>query len=104
MSGGMAPEMEAALLLLDKSARQLGIWGHAWAEAEWEYRVALGKKMEEGHEKGVPAAILGDVCRGKVGPLGLARDRARAEYEAAKAMIGLYTLRIQVLGREVRGG
>lgn len=111
MSDGMDLylELQAKAAMLDRALSQMKSRGRAAAQAEQDYRVALAQKLLLEREKGVPATILSDVCRGdrQIARLKFERDVAEVTYKSAMEACNVYKLQIKVLenqiDREYRG-
>lgn len=102
-------ELGEKVKTLDQALLQIKKRGKDYAQAEHDYRVELSKKMLEEREKGTPASILGDVCRGsgEIARLRLKRDVGEAMYKAAVEACNVYKLQLRILEsqieREYRG-
>ena len=102
-------ELQTKVTLLNRALRELGDRGRAAADAEREYRVALAQKLLSEREKGLPATLLPDICRGdrEIARLKFQRDVADTVYKAALEACNVYKLQIRVLenqiDREYRG-
>lgn len=72
--------------------------GREKAEAEREYRVALSKTMLRLRSDGIPATIIGDVCRGipEIAELRCKRDCAEADWEANREAHYLHRQRAEM--------
>lgn len=100
MSGqDLISELGAKVEMTDKALRELGARGRAYAQAERDYRVALSQKILEEREKGLPATLIGDICRGnkQIAALKFERDVAETVYKSALEAINVYKLQIRVL-------
>lgn len=89
--------------LLDTAIGELGKRGRAYAQAEHDYRVAMAKKLLAERDKGTPATICQDICRGspEIAKLRFERDVAETLYDAAKEAINGYKLQIRILDAQV---
>lgn len=111
MSDGMDLyiELQSKVAMLDRALSQMKNRGRAAAQAEEDYRVALAQKLLLEREKGVPATILSDICRGdrQIAKLKFERDVAQVTYKSAMEACNVYKLQIKVLenqiDREYRG-
>jgi hypothetical protein len=90
--------------LLDAAIKQLGKRGQAYAEAEMTYRIALSRKILEERDKGTPATITSDICRGdaEIARLRFERDCAEIVYKSAMEAINSYKLQIRILDAQVQ--
>lgn len=97
-------EIKMKITLLDAAITQLGKRGAACAEAEREYKIALAKKILEEREKGTPATIISDVCRGspEIAKLRFERDCAEVVYKSALEAINSYKLQIRILDNQIQ--
>lgn len=89
--------------MLDAAIRELGTRGRAYAKAEHDYRVALAEKTLIERDKGTPATICSDVCRGdrKIAKLRFERDVAEVVYRSALEAINATKLQIKILDAQV---
>ena len=89
--------------MLDTAIRDLGTRGRAYAQAEHDYRVALAEKTLVERDKGTPATICSDVCRGdrKIAKLRFERDVAEVVYRSALEAINATKLQIKILDAQV---
>lgn len=89
--------------LLDEAIRQMGKRGHAYAEAESNYRIALAKAILQEREKGTPVTIISDICKGKleIAKLRFERDCAEIMYKSALEAINNYKLQIRILDSQI---
>ena len=89
--------------MLDTAIRELGTRGRAYAQAEHDYRVALAEKTLLERDKGTPATICSDVCRGdrKIAKLRFDRDVAEVVYRSALEAINATKLQIKILDAQV---
>lgn len=92
-------QVQQKTALLNTALRESKDRGIASAEAERAYRVALSKAMLLERERGTPATILADVCRGRedIAALRQERDIAEALYKAAREAINVYKIQLRVL-------
>ncbi|ENJ9653520.1 hypothetical protein AB2T14_001128 [Clostridium botulinum] len=58
-----------------------------YAEAEKEYRLALGKEILILREQGIQATLIPDIARGNVSELKFNRDIAEVTYKTCKEML-----------------
>lgn len=102
-------DLQSKVQLLDKALQQLGKRGRDYAQAEYEYRVALSKQIAIERSKGTPVTIISDVCRGtqEIAKLKVMRDCAEVTYKAAMEACNVYKLQLRLLenqiDREFRG-
>ena len=89
--------------MLDTAIREIGTRGRAYAQAEHDYRVALAEKTLIERDKGTPATICSDVCRGdrKIAKLRFERDVAEVVYRSALEAINATKLQIKILDAQV---
>lgn len=102
-------ELNCNMEMMLKALKQLSKRGRAQAQAEYDYRVALQKKILQERDKGTPVTIISDICRGTpdVARLKMERDIAEVVYKSAQEAINAYKIQIKVLentiDREYRG-
>ena len=95
--------------MLDTALKQLGNRGRAAADAEQKYRIALAQKIMVERDKGTPATIMSDICRGdpQIAKLKFDRDVAEVTYKSAMEACNIYKIQVKVLenqiDREYRG-
>lgn len=96
-------ELQGRVAMLDKALGALGNRGRAAAQADHDYRVALTQKILTERDKGTPATIMSDVCRGdrEIARLRLERDIADVVYKSAMEAINCYKLQIKVLENQI---
>lgn len=89
--------------LLDAAVRELGIRGRAYAQAEQDYRIALAEKIISERDKGTPATICSDICRGdrRIAKLRFERDVAEVVYKSAMESINSLKLQIRILDNQI---
>ncbi|EJP6471386.1 hypothetical protein NHI66_000635 [Clostridium botulinum] len=58
-----------------------------YAEAEKEYRLALGKEILILREQGIQATLIPDIARGNTAELKFKRDLAEVTYKTCKEML-----------------
>lgn len=89
--------------MLETAVKELGTRGRAYAQAEHDYRVALAEKTLLERDKGTPATICSDVCRGdrKIAKLRFERDVAEVVYRSALEAINATKLQIKILDAQV---
>lgn len=77
--------------------------GCQYAENESEYRKALRLAILEEREKGTPATITSDLCRGRphIAELKRLRDCSEAIYKASQEAINVYKLRIRMVDAQL---
>lgn len=73
------------------------------AENEAEYRKALRLAILDEREKGTPATITSDLCRGRpdIAELKRLRDCSEAIYKASQEAINVYKLRIRMVDAQI---
>lgn len=96
-------ELQDKQRLLEKALGELGRRGRAKAEAEQNYRVALAQEILIKRDKGFPATLIGDLCRGEkhIAKLKFERDVAETMYAAALEAVNAYKLGIRVLSDQI---
>lgn len=96
-------EMQSRMKTLDAALKQIGKRGGEYAQKEHDYRVALAQKMLVERDKGTPATILSDICRGsaEIAQKKLERDTAESMYKAALEACNVYKLQIRVLENQI---
>lgn len=77
--------------------------GCQYAENEAEYRKALRIAILEERERGTPATITSDLCRGRpdIAEKKRLRDCSEAIYKASQEAINVYKLRIRTLDAQI---
>lgn len=77
--------------------------GCRYAENEAEYRKALRVAILEERDKGTPATITSDLCRGRpdIAELKRLRDCSEAIYKSSQEAINVYKLRIRMLDAQI---
>ena len=92
-------ELQGKIHLLDSALQQFGNRGRAAAQAEHDYRVERAKHTLILRDKGVPATLIQDLCRGEptIAKLKFEWDVALVSYNAAQEAINSYKLQIRVL-------
>lgn len=97
-------ELNDKIILLDRTIEALKGRGRKFAQAENDYRVALAEKMLVERTNGIPATILGDVCRGDrtIAKLKFERDCAETLYKAALEAINSFKLQIRVIEAQIQ--
>ena len=77
--------------------------GCQYAENEAEYRKALRIAILEERERGTPATITSDLCRGRpdIAEKKRLRDCSEAIYKASQEAINVYKLRIRMLDAQI---
>ena len=77
--------------------------GCQYAESEAEYRTALRLAILDGRQKGRPATLTGDLCRGRpdIAERKRLRDCSEAIYKASQEAINVYKLRIRMLDAQI---
>lgn len=88
---------------LDKALNESVTHGLARAKAQREYRIALAEKILEERDKGTPATICSDVCRGdrRIADLCFARDTEDVLYQASLDAINIIKLNIKTLDAQI---
>jgi hypothetical protein len=77
-------EIHSASQRLSKGADALFILAKDFAEAEKNYRQALGKEIVLLKDEGKPATLIPDIARGNCAELKFARDMAEFKYTAGR--------------------
>lgn len=72
---------------IEKGVNTLYAKSKAYAEAEREYRLALGKEIMILKAEGLQATLIPDVARSKAAELKFKRDLAEVEYKTCRDMI-----------------
>ena len=85
----IAQEIYTAAKRLQKSGDKLFTLAKEYAEAEQEYRKALGVEIMKLREQKVPVSIVGDVARANISNLKFERDLAETVYKTAKVKVEL---------------
>ena len=77
--------------------------GCQYAENEAQYRKALRLAILAEREKGTPATITSDLCRGRedIAELKRLRDCSEAIYKASQEAINVYKLRIRMVDAQI---
>ena len=77
--------------------------GCQYAENEAEYRKALRLAILEERQRGTPATVTGDLCRGRpdIAELKRLRDCSEAIYKASQEAINVYKLRIRMIDAQI---
>ncbi len=103
MSQDLFLELRDKQTMLEKALGEFGRRGRDYAQAEQDYRVAIAQKMLVERDKGLPATILSDVCRGdkEIAKLKFNRDVAEVMYKAAEEAIQSYKLGIRMLDSQI---
>lgn len=96
-------EMQDKQQLLEKALKELGRRGRAKADSEQKYRIALAQEILIKRDKGFPATLISDLCRGEkhIAKLKFERDVADTMYTAALEAINAYKLNIRVLSDQI---
>lgn len=89
--------------ILERALGELGKRGRAKAKAEQLYRETLAELQLVKRADGLPATIIGDVCRGdkKVAKLKLDRDVAEVDYTANLEAINVYKIIVRILENQI---
>lgn len=69
---------------LEKSSQEIFRLAKAHAEAERDYRIALGKEKVKLRDEGMPVSLIEDVSRGNLSDLRYKRDLAKETYVAGR--------------------
>lgn len=90
--------------LLNSSVAAYSRRGKEFAQAEYEYRVALAQEIAKLRADGNPVTIVPDMARGdkKVARLRLDRDLKEVSFKAAGEAIQNYKLQIRVKDAQVQ--
>lgn len=77
--------------------------GCQYAENEAEYRKALRLAILDERQKGTPATLTSDLCRGRddIAELKRLRDCSEAIYKASQEAINVYKLRIRMIDAQI---
>lgn len=77
--------------------------GCQYAENEAAYRKALRLAILEERQRGTPATITSDLCRGRpeIAELKRLRDCSEAIYKASQEAINVYKLRIRMVDAQI---
>lgn len=77
--------------------------GCQYAENEAEYRKALRLAILDERERGTPATLTSDLCRGRddIAEAKRRRDCSEAIYKASQEAINVYKLRIRMLDAQI---
>lgn len=77
--------------------------GCQYAANEAEYRKALRIAILEERDRGTPATLTGDLCRGRedIAEKKRLRDCSEAIYKASQEAINVYKLRIRMLDAQI---
>ena len=96
--------LEHELAAAEECVDQMARLGGDLAEAERDYRVALGKELLAGRDAGIPVTILPDICRGNetVAVKRLRRDCAQAILDANTAAYNLHKKRADAIRDEIK--
>ena len=78
-------------------------WGRKKAYAEYDYRVALAKKLALLRVDGQPVTIVNDLARGdeEIAMLRLKRDLAISSYDSAQEAINNYKLQLRIIDGQI---
>ena len=103
MSCDLINEIGQKSRLLDKAIQELGVRGRSYAQAEEDYRVALAERILTERDKGTPATICSDICRGdrRIAKLRFERDCAEVVYKSALEAINSMKLQIRMLDNQI---
>lgn len=102
-------DIQEAMNRMEISLSELKKYGVEFVQKEHDYRSELSKLLLLKREAGIPATILGDVCRGdrRIAKIRLDRDCAEVLYKVAQESINVYKLEFKHLeaqiDREYRG-
>ena len=72
---------------IENGVDKLHQYGVAYATAEKEYRLALGKEIVILRDAKMPATLISDVARANVAEIKFKRDLAEQEYKIARDML-----------------
>ena len=89
--------------LLDRAVAELKPRGRAKAQTEYEYKMALSKRLTELRARGEPVTHLADIARGMpdIAELRLKRDLACSLYEIAQEAINVQKLKIRIIENQL---
>ena len=84
--------LELAVTEMKKRSKDL-------AEKEYQYRMALSKRLTELRAEGQAVTHLADIARGEpnIAKLRLNRDIAKGVYDSSQEAINMYKIRIRVI-------
>lgn len=96
-------ELQNKMRLLELALGELGKRGRENAQAEMDYRISLSEKIIREREKGLPATIISDVCRGdkSIAMMKFKRDCAEVSYKAALEAINVYKIEVRSLEEQI---
>lgn len=99
----MIQELQELIQKLDRGITTLAKNGNLYAQADRDYRVALAQEILLQRNKGTPATIMSDLCRGKpeIADLRLHRDICEANYKANLEAINVWKIQIKVLENQI---
>ena len=99
-------ELQGRVSMLDTALKQLGNRGRAAADAEQKYRISLAQKIMVERDKGTPATIMSDICRGdpQIAKLKFDRDVAEVTYKSAMEACNIYKIQVKVLENQIDRG
>lgn len=97
-------ELFRGIEVLQASIKELQARGVKKAQAESNYRIALGKYLLEQREKGVPVTIIKDLARGDrtVARLRLERDIADVIYDSCQQSIYATKIELNILSDQIK--
>lgn len=72
---------------IEKGVNELGKRAKEYAEAEKEYRLALGREILILREQKVQTTLIPDIARGNISDLKFKRDIAEVTYKTCKEML-----------------
>lgn len=89
--------------LLAEALEECRMSGIKLAENEAEYRKALRLAILDERERGTPATLTSDLCRGRddIAEAKRRRDCSEAIYKASQEAINVYKLRIRMLDAQI---
>jgi hypothetical protein len=93
----IAQEIYAAVKRLQKSGDKLFTLARVYAEAEQNYRQALGIEIMKLRDEKVPVTLIGDVARSNVSNLKFNRDMAEFKYKAGRDKVQALQAEISAL-------
>lgn len=104
MSQELYKELKQAKDNAKEALKDAKEWGIKRANAEKEYRVALGKKIATERERKIPVTIIQDICKSddQIAVLRLERDLADVMYKNAMESINVYKKDIQTISEEIQ--
>lgn len=96
-------EIRTEQKLLDRAVAELKPRGKMKAQTEYEYKLALSKRLLELRAAGEAVTHLADIARGMpdIAELRLKRDIASSLYESAQEAINVQKLKIRIIENQL---